>query len=315
MSSGPGKIQRLILSSLSSTPLLYNRLLWELAEANGAIAVVGQYGGFKAGVISRAFAESFRRAVKSLESEDQINVAERKFESLQEALSCSKYLTTCLELYQIREKTKNHILDFILAHAQRKNKIDFEEFTVRFIKEEVPEVFLELKEKWREIEREILSFLSQYPGSLDIWLSIIIRGRYLFEGRKPTFGLPLHSLVTRIIDSSENSLTQEKVHILVDEMSKNESWKVGRIKYDLYQVMNIGRSTRTTSLDESLKKFLFELDQHLYVGMPNHVEPPPRTARGRFATFQSLLERKFDPLVDKILSRDLFKSHKYLSLP
>lgn len=314
MSSGPGRIQQLILSSLSKDPLLYNKLLWELAETSGALVDSGQYGGVRKGEITRSFAESYRRAVKSLESDGMITITERKFETIQEALSYSPYLTTRLELHLIRMRTQTPILDFISSIPRKNRKIDFEEYTAKFLKENDPEIFADLVLKWRAIEREIFSFIPNYPKQLDVWISIINRGRFLFEGRKPAFDLPLHLLVSRINPNYSYNSTKTRIEFFVEEMSKFETWRVGKIKYDLYNVISIGRNTKTTSIEDELKQHIFKVDKSLYINMPGHVEPEPRIGKVARIGMSGFKIRKFDPLLDKILSRDIFKSHKYLSL-
>lgn len=306
MSSGPGKTQILILTHLSATPILFNKLLWNLAYTQDCIDCQGKYGFLRAGRISRSFEESFRRAVRGLHENERITVTKRKFNDLDEAMDCLPYVTSSLQLHDLRMGVKSDILDFLSTGAAKDVDIDFESYTIEKIKKSNPDVFSQLGKEWEDIQQSIISHINHDPPCLDDWLNALVRGRSLFKNRKLDFGKPLHALHASLTAHDESTCSVEilsKILGLLARVSSYESWKVGAIKQDLYKVL------KSNVVTDELKEYLFKKHRDDFLSLPKHKEPQKK---GGFASLS--FTRKYDPIVDKVVDRQLLKNHSYLSL-
>jgi hypothetical protein len=239
MSSGPGKTQTLILTHLSATPILFNKLLWNLAHTQDGIDCQGKYGFLRSGRINRSFEESFRRAVRGLHENELITVTKRKFNDLDEAIDCLPYVTSSLQLHELRIRVKGEILDYLSTGGAKDVDIDFESYTVAKIKKGYPDVFSALREEWEDVQQCVISRIYHDPTCLDDWLNVLVRGRSLFVKRKLDFGKPLYSLHASLKARDESKSSFEilsKISGMLERISSYESWKMGAIKQDLYKV-------------------------------------------------------------------------------
>lgn len=307
MSSGPGKTQALILTHLSATPILFNKLLWNLAHAQNGISCQGKYGFLRAGRISRSFEESFRRAVRGLHENELITVTKRKFNDLDEAIDCLPYVTSNLQLHELRMGVKAEILDYLLTGGAKDVDVDFESYTVAKIKKGDPSAFFELEKEWEDIEQGVIFRLSQNSTCLDEWLNVLVRGRSLFAKRKLDFKKPLYALHASLKAHDESECSLEilsKILVLLERISSYESWRMGAIKQDLYKAL------KANVVTDELKHYLFKKHGDDFVSLPKHKEP---LKKGGFSALS--FNRKYDPILNKLVDRQLLKNHSYLSLP
>jgi len=307
MSSGPGNIQTLILTHLPSTPILFNKLLWDMAHVQDRILHKPNYGFLPAGRINRSFEESFRRAVRGLHENGAISVTKRKFNDLQEAMDGLPFVTSCLELHHLRMNLKSEILAYITSGTPKEVDLDYEAYTVLNIKTNNPEVFSQLQQNWKEIQQFIISHIYDDSTYLDRWLNVLVRGRSLFTNRKLDFKKPLHVLYATLKERDASKSSADillMIEYLLEQVRSYETWKVGAIKLDLYKVLKPKGTT------DELKEYLFKKHRDDFVTLPKHKEP---AKKGGFGSLS--FNRKYDPILDKVVDRQLLKNHSYLSIP
>jgi hypothetical protein len=311
MSAGPGQVQRLILERLrEKSPRFQRELLWDIAfQRNGIKKDDHKWGTIEIGQIDRSFIESFRRAVKSLNDSKRIMISKKNFTDLDEMLNFLPFLTTRLESYSLCKILLPDIKGFI---SEKKpgvpNKIDFEYYQVSESRKELPG----LRKTWNELQRKIgLLFLSLEGPRIDTWLNIILRGRYLFSGRKEAFKTPLLALIRRLESSTD--LTAEETEVvnslrsLNDSLSVGLNWKIGKLKSVLYGFCDASQYQKVRVKDE-LKKYLFERNQNLLKLLPGHesqINPffPSRDMNVRYSA-----------ALDDLINRHIFRKQMILEL-
>jgi len=236
-----------------------------------------------------------------------ISVTKRKFNDLQESMDGLPYVTSCLELHHLRISLKDEILAYIISENPKEVDLDYEAYTVLNIKTNNAEVFSQLQQNWKEIQQFVISHIYNDSIFLDIWLNVLVRGRSLFTNRKLDFKKPLHVLYAALKERDASKSSAEilsMIEDLLEQVRSYETWKVGAIKLDLYKVLKPKGTT------DELKEYLFMKHRDDFVTLPKHKEP---VKKGGFDSLS--FNRKYDPIMDKLVDRQLLKNHFYLSIP
>lgn len=315
MSAGLGNLQRSIIEGLSDRrPELQKVLLWKLAFARDEISKdYEKWGDIEKGRIRKSFIENFRRAIKSLNDSGEILISKNKFETLEDLLVFLPYLTPRLELQQLSKKLLPTIKEFAKENnTSFSTKIDFESYQANQLKKD-ENVFQSYQNAWNIIEEKILQFLLN-AGSVrnDIWLNILLRGRFLFKNRREEYKTPLFILVRKL----STGISPGEIEIygllqdLISRLSDNPYWKIGQIKGNLYNFFH-AEMFFAGRLSEELKYFLFEKHSALLKSLPGHNEPDESIYFGRVADHF----RKFSPLLDQLINRHVLRPQISLKLP
>lgn len=157
MSSGPGALQKQILSSLPKYPAFaYQRqVLWNLSVTRNEIKTTGQICPYiESGAIHKSFQESFRRAVKGLAESGRIILEQKKATTINEAFDYFPYHTSSLEIHQLRKKLLPLIARYIIDESPRcfgHSKIEAELLS----RIQDTKKFKKIQLKWKLAEMEI----------------------------------------------------------------------------------------------------------------------------------------------------------------
>jgi hypothetical protein len=208
---------------------------------------------------------------------------------------------------------KDDILEFVGRGAAKSVNIDFERYTIFDIKENDPDRFKTLKRDWTIIQALILTQIATDDSHLDRWLDILVRGRFLFSQRKTDFKRPLHLLFDTLKDLDVSTAVAgiyKKLSELIDGLSTYETWGMGEIKLNIYKMLHISSNTGKSELKEDAKHFFFNKHQEDFITLPDHKEPTSKRL-GRINFIDP--KRKYDPIMDQIVDRQLFKHHMYLA--
>lgn len=317
MSSGPGVLQKKILDRLkSSSPIFYNQLLWEIAFERDEIETKSKLSPhIEKGTIRKSFKENFRRSIKSLEDNKVIIVEKRKLTDIDDAFRYFPYHTEQLEIYQLRQALLPSLKDYIIEENPQKfgdSKIE-NELILRL--KDRPELEA-IKAVWRKIEREIISILDVDSPSYDIWIQILVRGRYLFLSKSIDYKRSFVSLYANLKKRTDVTVKRESeilTHIkeFIENSFDKSMWNLGKTKSVYYSMANM-RQYSKDSLNDDVKSYLLDKRAEIVKTLPDHKEPKKLSGRG--IAWGNLGHVKYSDYMDQIITRQILRNQKIILL-
>lgn len=329
MSAGPGRLQSLVLKTLSEKPSwLFRELLWKIAELRCAVSRTEKRGEFiEEGIISKSFTENFRRAIANLDGSVQKNY--RKFTDVTEVLTYNQYLTSRLEIYELRKILKCSLLNYIEQELPpNKRMLDFEEYAVTSLSNSNVEEYKKLMTQWYLIERAIVEVLQHVShDGFDVWIDLLMRGRKLFGLRTQVVESPLfqlRDLAKRTSNTSDCYVSKALVLLdeLLSELRSSDSWRMGCIKNSLYQFFDAPRG-RKVRISNQCKNYLYTTNKDIIESLPGHKGVIEQVYTPEKSHMLKILARKvkyyeqpieYSDWLNKLFDRSIFKKHTFLSL-
>ncbi|GMT41931.1 MAG: hypothetical protein IEMM0002_0342 [bacterium] len=322
MPLGLGRLQRAILINLqnrhANLPIILNRLLWEIAFDRDEIRRTGhQYRSKEAiieeGTIKKSFDINFRRAIKNLEVKQIITIKKEKVTDLDSVLLHLPYITSKLEVFQIRTVLLPTIMKYITKNNPMIRHKDFDPFyyQIQTLREERILEYKTLQSEWDKIERNIVKLLANVDFKrFDQWLDALLWGRYYFRGRKERI-ISNPPLSTK---TPEEASLVKKINTLSQKIKLLNDFKIGDTKKVLYAIFNVPRY-RETSLSYELKHYLFEEKKGLLRSLPGD-EDAQKFAPSHFTKSEyNLINRKYSPLLNDLFTRHIFRKLSFIELP
>ena len=324
MSSGPGILQTQILNKLrEKDSYIFQRiLLWEIAVERSEIKKTGSLClGIERGYIKKSFGENFRRAVKRLRETGKIEVKDEKLTDLDEALSYFPYHTSQLEIHQLRKKLIPSIVEYINENKPRKHwYYDIEKNQLSKIKR--TQKFRAARRIWKRIQEKILLMLKEKDATVfDEWLECLVRGRYLFFGKKFVHSKFLVTFYDNFEGQKEKTvIEQETIKLLknlIDSTFDKGDWDIRELKSVYYEIANFQKGY-SDNLANGVKQYLRDKHKGLIISLPGHEEPepptPPKDSNSKWvrSLHRDLYMRniEYSKYLDKLLTRQILKKHR-----
>lgn len=317
MSSGPGRLQKKILDHLKIVnSIFYNQLLWEIASERKEIQEEPSLSPhIEKGAIKRSFKENFRRSIQNLLDKEIIIIEKRKLTDINEAFEYFPYHTERLEIYQLRKALLPVVKEYISNKNPQKfgdSKIE-EEIILRIKK--TPD-YLNLKNSWNKIEKEIISILDPEAPLHDIWIQILIRGRYLFVSDSVNYSTSfvrlcriLNKKINITMDRECEILTQIKALVL--SAFDNTMWRIGKAKSVYYDIANM-RQFHRDSLKDNIKEYLLEKSGEIVSSLPGYKNREYFSEGG--VKWHLLGDITYSNYMDQIITRQILKNQKIIVL-
>ncbi len=314
MSSGPGVLQLQILRALEEKSREFHRvLLWTLALSRNEILKTGSmWGNIEEGILKKSFTENFMRALKSLKDAGKITVKKEKITDINSFIDFIPYTTSRLELFQLSSKLLPIIHEYIEEEKPSillNHNFDFESYQIDKLRKSNVAEFTAFQSAWISIEKDIVLFLAQADTlNYDLWLNLVIQGRFLFRGRRENLKVPMFITMERLKQHSSSMAPAEAnllkaIAALIKEIAKNIEWQMGEIKNVLYAFCNVSKYSKTSLRDE-FKQYLFTKKPTLLEHLPGHEEPSPRVIN-RLHLVEK--DRTFSPLLDQLINRHILR--------
>lgn len=309
MSSGPGILQQKILNLLGNSPsLFYNQLLWEIAFEREEIQGKSKLSPYiETGIIKKSFKENLRRSIESLENNLRISVEKRKLTDIDEAFRYFPYHTDRLEIHQLRKLMLPVLKEYITEeNPQKFGNSKIEEAIILQIKKD-PNFSL-IKADWNKIEREIINILNHESQINDLWLRLLVRGRYLFSStsiKHSTSFVGLYNSLKKQNTTSEENETLAHINDMVANTFDAHLWNLGKTKSIYYDMANMNQYVKD-HLKDDVKKYLLCKKRDIVASLPGHKELPRGWAAKRGITYSQY--------IDQILTRQILRNQKIISL-
>lgn len=325
MSSGPGILQKKILDILTGQhSFVFQRvLLWQIAYSRDEIEKTGTFcPGIDSGYIKKSFSENLRRAVLRLEETGHVEIRDEKLTDLKEAFDYFPYHTSQLEIHELRKKLFPSIVEYINENKPHRYwYYDIEKKQISNIKGS--RRFRNAVRAWSRIEKNILTILhDRDTGLFDDWLECLVRGRYLFFGRKfkhtQFLAMFSNAFERQELKTAIELETIKLLRDLTDSTFDKEDWDIGKLKSVYYGIADFQKGY-SDNLDEKVKRHLRDKHRDLITSLPGHEEPElPKDAKSRrvLRAYREVYLRKikYSKYLDKLVTRQILKRHRRIMI-
>jgi hypothetical protein len=305
MSRGLGKLQQAILHALPApgTEVLFNKVFWDIVDGQPHQADP-----------SPSSYKAFHRAVKSLKGSGMLEMAKRKFSSLDELCMLYPYRTMNRRIRDMRA----HVLPFVKQRLEMERADGTKEtrFTAleseSHLRDELsPETRSVARGRWLSIEPKLFDLLvavsDQAPARQHV-LQIIAKGQGLFIGsgvNNSRTMIPIWKAAMAALHqlpSAEEVLGE--VLSLYDSVFPRDTRRNASLKNRLYVVADFSRNRQRVALKQEFKEWLLQQDRDYVSGLPRH------------HVDHTFLKRvHFSDLLDQVLGRDSLSEAIFLSAP
>jgi hypothetical protein len=324
MSKGLGELQNDILLALSdkSTPILEFELLWQIVEEKKKINKIPISDHFNNGTIEEAFYKSFRRSLNGLKEKGRVKVLNpSKFNSLDELIRLYPYCTRNNLIKEMRTMFLPFMKEYINDHLYRlkfkKHEVEAHHF--RTYSKNNPESFTLSKIKWLELRKKIIKlFEIQGDNNFDTIIKFLAKGEQYFTNNKITVAEQMsvlaNELLELVITSNENQLefTNELIAFLTEIIYGNV-YSHDQLKNQLY-IVAVFYKRNTSSLVAEFKEVLFRQFSEQIGSLPNSKSDLPKIKEreGIVEWYPVIEDDKIDPIIDKLILKDVFSSFRYI---
>jgi hypothetical protein len=303
MSRGSGWLQNRILQAANAAePITLDCLCWEIASMQGLPAERRRATGLSPAGIRKTFYSSFRRAARRLKVSGQITIRKQKIETFDEFVKWYPHQTRSIELRGLRSRLLPHIAQFLTKTGARFSFAERE----RFLADAMP---LGSTETWETLEdRIILRVSDASPSDRELLLQLIAKGRQYFCSSGISCRHSLGELIMRVkpvLAPTEWERIQQFYVQCFPKQSRNHV----AFKSTLYQVVRLARGTKHPWLDDEVKGHLLEVEKEIIEALPGHKTLEPGDGFDGFIVLQG---HTFSPVLDRLISRDVFRALEYV---
>lgn len=304
MSRGPGRLQSLILDELSTEKLTQlNELRWRLWEKESG---TNNYD------MGKSFYVSMNRSIDLLH--DRLVRRKRKLKDLKELRQFYPFKTHSAQIRNLRQQLLPLVEEFIRENGTRYTESENEEFLFRRLPRDAQRGIIR---DWNEIEPKIFQLIgSNNPERSRLLVQVIPRAWELFRIEKHIS--IRRSLGSLIHDTFESSKLESAEQSVKDELSTlmtrcfpGSALPRVRLKSQLYGAFYLGKSIRP-HLTQDFEDFLVKKHYDFLESLPGHQSAKSKHI-GKYAFFIPAKDR-LSPILDKIISRDMFSPFEFIRL-
>ncbi len=329
MSRGFGSIQQDIISFLknASFPLSQNEVIWALAEQKKILkkSSVSQY--YFGGELNNSFYKSCCRAFAGLIKSNKVEIKTQKdlsvkYYSIDEFIRHYPYKTRNNLLKELRIDILPYVKTYISEHIHelKYNKHQIEQHSIEVFAQNDTKGFKECTVKWDILRAKLLKIIgieSNAEISKAI-LSLVVKGEQLFGNSQMFINGATSVLAKKFLDSVEDTKIpynniKDEINYFLSNCIYSNLYSHGVFKNQLYIVASFEKNINPT-LNKDFKGALFRIFPEKIISLPGTkiATPPKRIKKGAFVYFTLKEENKFDPILDKLILRDVFSPIRYI---
>jgi hypothetical protein len=304
MSRGPGSIQSLVLEATLHEPVSVEMLRWGLAEEHGAVSDDGARP-FPIGMIRKGFDQSFSRAVRLLVEGGRLCRQDRRLGTLDEMVRFYPYKSRSLEMRRLREA----LLPCLAAHLSKLGA----RYSVEDNEEWLP--VRSDSHEWNQWDLELLRLeIEVAPDLRHELFDLRVKLKELLGPGRVTSAGSLLGMIRRAKrkTAGEPSSTFAGLEDAYWRWFPRDVLKHAKLKGLIHHAVDLSHG-RAGSLHKRAKEWLLEDHRDLLESMPGH--RPARTRKKPWSLLprDPIDEIEFDPLLDRLVSRDVYRPFGFLT--
>jgi hypothetical protein len=304
MSRGPGKMQSLILSNLNGEKLFQlNVLRWQLWTE--------EFGNPNSDM-SKSFYVSFNRALELLD--DRLIRKRRRLRDLKELRNYYPFKTQKAQIRDLRRKLLPFFEEFVNETGAKYTEAQNENFLFRQL---LPEDQQFSVEAWRRLESRIYTLIGSAEAKRSrILIQLVTRAWELFRTEKHVSVknsfryLAESAFESSVSDPFEQSIKDEVFDIL-NRCFPGSTLPRARLKSQVYRAFSFSKKAQP-HLKQDFREFLTEKHHNFLETLPGH-QPAERKAVEK-RTFYIPREERLSPMLDNIVTRDVFTAFEFVRL-
>lgn len=301
MSRGHGAVQQQILRQLRSGRVVpVNELQWLIAG--------------HATDISDAVANSFGRALRKLEGDDEVKIESRQLESFDEVVAVLPFRSRSLDVMRLRRRLLPHLSSF---SSQRGGYGGAD--NERYVLEHTNELRWRNEEHWNEIERDWKSIEDGLYGLLPskraphrLIVDIITRGKELFSfATGVAHPAPLGPMLKELMaaySTKKPPAVVRRAFEFYQRLVPRADRVAARVFSKLLEIVNIARHGADTIREEAAE-YLLEVAPKIVRALPGHKDGTKPFGPSSFFSSKTT----FSPLLDKLLTKEALQEFRFVS--
>jgi hypothetical protein len=315
MSKGIGLFQQELLNNISNSPILENKLLWNLAEKSNNILWEEKINNLRFGQISKSFDNKFAASIKSLSERGLIISVKEKIFNFEEMVRLYPYKTKRYEVKYLRERLLPKFKKFINEHP-------FHVFSAPDIENHTLKILFKDKDSqkgyfndWSKIETYAKDLFKQNEDFSDSILMIIFKGKSVFQPKRIKIQISFEELIKNLASNNnftlKNPLFIKELTEFYNKYFHNESYKRNEFKNQLYSLVQIGKSYGNSFVLKTVKEYLYQKDKEFISKLPQTKIRLPEPRKEGWMNIGDE-ENEYSPILNKIIDRHVLKEFKFI---